>query len=248
MALSLTRKLAFMRTEQAIALALNRAALGNEVLVGLAGELLLLDGLLRSVDAAHRGEVLRGWAGSAPSSRDFRVGTSGIEVKTTSGATSTHHVQGLHQVEIGYADGGEAETELFLLSLGVRWTAPADGGTTIPYLVERIANLLTADDRDTFHRLLSQYGGDVGSAYRHDRDRLLQTYARPFTTRFERLYDMTDQRIRLPKHGDLSTFTDLAVESLSFRIELLPMVNGDVNPTNDWGPILQRLTAIMQQT
>ncbi|GAA2147014.1 hypothetical protein GCM10009844_23790 [Nocardioides koreensis] len=234
-------QIAFARTEQSIALALTRAALGSEILVGLAGELTLLDGLLSNVEPPQRWQVLDGWAGSMPSSRDFQLGATGVEVKTTNGSSSTHHIQGLHQVEVGYADGGEVETSLFLLSLGIRWTDPGEGGDTIPVLVERIAQNLEVDDRELFHQRLLQYGGDTGSGYRHDRDKFVASYARPFTIRFERLYDMTDPRIRLPKRGDLSTFTDLDVDSLSFRVALPQQVRGDINPTTGWSTVLDRL-------
>jgi hypothetical protein len=233
---------AFSRTEPAIALALARAALGSEVLVGLAGELLLIDGLTTvATGGDQRRAIMSGWAGSVPSSRDFRLGTTGVEVKTTSGTTSKHHVQGLHQVEVGHADGGEVETGLHLLSIGLRWTDPAEGGSTIPSLVEAISGRLDADDKAMFHQRLMQYGGDAGSGYRHDRDKFVTTYSRPFTTRFERLYDMGDPRIRLPRRGDLETFSDLDIDSLSFRIDLPGCVRGDLNPVAGWQAILARL-------
>lgn len=237
---------AFAKTEPALALALARAALGSQVLVGLAGELLVLDGLTSRGGRLARSATMRGWAGSVPSARDFRLGTTGVEVKTTSGTSSKHHVQGLHQVELGHADGGEPETALWLLSLGVRWTDPDQGGTTIPALVESISSRLEADDRETFKDQLLQYGGDVGSGYRHDRDRFVATYARPFTTRFERLYDMGDVRIRLPHRGDLETFCDLDIDSLSFRIDLPSRVQGDINPVSGWQPILARLGGALE--
>lgn len=232
---------AFARSEQSIALAITRASLGSEVLVGLAGELLLLDGLLDVAEPSERHQVLEGWAGSVPSSRDFRLGSIGVEVKTTSGSASTHHIQGLHQVEVGYADGGHPETNLFLLSLGIRWIGPSEDGATIPFLVEQILHRLEADDREVFQQRLLQYGGDAGSGYRHDRDKFVANFQRPFATRFERLYDMTDPRIRLPKRGDMSTFTDLDVDSLSFRVALPQQVQGDVNPLTGWRAIVGRL-------
>lgn len=234
---------AFARTEPAIALALSRAALGSEVLVGLAGELLFMEGLTRvAASDEERRAVISGWAGSVPSSRDFRLGTVGVEVKTTSGTASKHHVQGLHQVEVGHADGGEVETALFLLSLGIRWTDPEEGGSTIPSLVEKISSRMDADDRDSFYLRLAQYGGDAGTGYRHERDRFTATYSRPFTTRFERLYDMGDPSIRLPRRGDLETYSDLDIDSLSFRVDLPARVKGDINPISGWRALLSRLS------
>lgn len=238
---------AFARTEPSIALALSRAALGTEVIVGLAGELLVLEGLTRDFDAAQCGVITDGWLGSMPSSRDFRLGTTGVEVKTTSGTTSKHHVQGLHQVEVGHADGGEIETGLWLLSLGIRWTARDEGGITVPSLVETVSGRLSADARATFHQRLLQYGGDAGSGYRHDRDRFVATYSRPFLARFERLYDMGDPLVRLPRRGDLETYTELDLDSLSFRVDLPNRVRGDINPVSGWQRILLRMRGALQK-
>lgn len=238
------RPRAFGRSEPAIALALARAALGSEVLVGLAGELLVIEGLTRVARGGdQRSAVMSGWAGSVPSSRDFRLGTTGVEVKTTSGTASKHHVQGLHQIEVGHADGGDVETELLLLSLGLRWIESEEGGNTIPSLVEAIAGRLEADEKEVFHQRLGQYGGDAGSGYRHDRDKFAATYTRPFTTRFERLYDMGDPSIRLPRRGDLETFSDLDLDSVSFRVDLPSRIRGDINPVSGWPAVLNRLRA-----
>ncbi|MBC9734361.1 PD-(D/E)XK motif protein [Nocardioides marmotae] len=232
---------AFSATEPAIALALERVAVGTEVLVGLAGELSLLDGLTSRVGPAGCKALVRGWMGSAPSARDFRIGTVGVEVKTTSGTVSKHHVQGLHQVERGHADGGAPETALWLLSLGIRWVEPGEGGTTVPDLVESISRRLDADDRDMFLAMLRQYGGDAGRGYKHERDKFVASYSRPFTMRFERMYDMADPMISLPRRGDLETYSDLDIDSLSFRIDLPMRVHGDINPVTGWSSILGRL-------
>jgi hypothetical protein len=232
---------AFSRTEQTIVLALTRAALASQELVGLIGELLLLDRLTESMDALHRHQVLEGWAGSAPSSRDFRIGPCGVEVKATTGSTSTHHIGGLRQIEPGYADDGEPETGLFLLSVGLRWIEADDGGLTLPSLVDAISARLTVDDRGVFQRRLLQYGGDAGIGYDHSRDRSMLMYSRPFTTRFERLYDMTDPLIRLPRRMDLETYSDLEIDSLSFRVGLPAQVRGDINPLSGWPAIVECL-------
>lgn len=237
----------FERSEPAIAIALDRAALGNEVLVGLVGELLLMEALTRHVpDEAD--VVVAAWAGSVPSARDFRLGSTGVEVKATTGTASKHHVQGLHQIEPGYADGGAPETSLRILSLGIRWVEAGDGGTTIPDLVDRVLARLSPDETDLFLMRLGQYGGDAGSGYQHSRDRFRTTYSRPFTTRFERLYDMGDPTIRLPRRGDLETFGELDIDSLSFRVDLPAQVRGDLNPVTGWAGILRALAQTMHDS
>lgn len=236
---------AFASSEPAIALALSRAALGNEVLVGLAGELFLIEGLTGAVPAGSADRVVAAWSGSVPSSRDFRFGTTGIEVKTTTGTGSKHHVQGLHQIEVGHADEGAPETGLFILSLGIKWSGADESGTSIPTMVDRIVARLAPDVAQSFLKRLAQYGGDAGSGYDHERDRYVATYARPFRTRFERLYDMGDPSIRLPRSGDLETFEHLDKGSLSFRIDLPRQVRGDVNPVSQWTEILGELQTAM---
>lgn len=239
---------AFAKSERAIALALSKVALGNQVLVGLAGELLLIDGLTSQTGVQAAGEVISSWSGSVPSSRDFHLGVTGVEVKTTTGTSSKHHVGGLHQVEVGHSDGGAPETGLLILSLGIKWMAPGDGGATIPSLVDRILARLGPDAADTFLSRLTQYGGDVGTGYRHDTDRFVATYSRPFSTRFERLYDLGDPLVRLPRRADLEMFGELDIDSLSFRIDLPAQVRGDINPLSGWTEILGRLEHAMTES
>ena len=94
--------------------------------------------VLASASDADRATVLGSWAGSAPSARDFQLGSVGVEVKTTQGASSVHHIEGVHQVELGHSNQGVAETALFLLSLGIGWVASEDEGHSLPELVDSI--------------------------------------------------------------------------------------------------------------
>lgn len=222
---------AFRRSEPVIALALRRATLGNQVLVGLAGELFVL---ARLVDAwpERAAQVVAGWFGSRPSSRDLQLGPIGIEIKTTTQSESVHHIQGIHQVERGVSVDDEPETHLFLLSVGIEWLpAGSTTGFRIPELVEKIAaSLADSAQRDEFLDRVHQYGGDTGIGYDHRTQQRSQRYRRPFHTRFERLYDLDDDRIRLLLSPDVAIATNVDVDSISYRIRLPAQVRGDINP------------------
>jgi len=60
----------------------------NRVLMGVAGELVVLNALARSASSANVLGVVESWCGSVPSSRDFQLGSVGLEVKTTAGSVS----------------------------------------------------------------------------------------------------------------------------------------------------------------
>ncbi|GAB4083455.1 hypothetical protein GCM10028784_00850 [Myceligenerans cantabricum] len=226
------RQPAFTRTEPVIVALFAQQQLGNEVLTGLVGELILLDELTRQ--AAAPDEVVACWFGSVPSSRDVQLGEVGIEVKATTGATASHLIQGFHQIELGHPVTGVPETALYLLSIGVRWLPfPAKGGTSLPALVDAIAGRLNASVREQFIARLRQYGGDVGIGYDHTNDRERPRYARRLMGVFERLYDMRDERIRVLHSSDVGGLPHIEPESVTFRIALPAQVNGDLNPTVD---------------
>ena len=197
---------AFIQTEPVIAMALKRARTGSEVVLGLAGELVAIEALTRGGEGAPAARVVRSWAGADRSARDIQLGHVGIEVKTTTGVTSTHHVQGFHQVEFGHGVGGVAETHLFLFSLGVRWLQPEPGvGETIPELVETILARLPQPDGAWFLECLKRYGNDEATGYDHSAQNGSSAFARPFTLTFERLYDLRDPQVRIIRRSDVET-------------------------------------------
>lgn len=223
---------AFARTEQVIAVLLFQQQLGNEILTGLAGELVLLDELTRQ--AADPDGVAASWFGSTPSSRDVQLGEVGIEVKATTRASSAHSIQGFHQVEVGHPVTDVPETALYLLSVGIRWLPPeATGGTSIPRLVDQVADRLSGEERRRFLARVRQYGGDAGVGYDHANDRGEPRYARRLMVTFERLYDMSDERIRVLRSSDVDGVPHVERDSITFRIALPPQVDGDLNPTTD---------------
>lgn len=244
--ISVDPRSAFRRTEAAIALALRRAALSDQALLGLAGELHVLARLVQSLPA-RAAEVVEGWYGSGPSARDLRLGAVGVEIKTTSGPVSTHHVQGLHQVQVGFGTTGAVETHLYMLSLGLEWLpADATGGRTVPELVDVV--LASAPDsaaRDAFLARVKQYGGDAGIGYDHHADLGATRYVQRFQSRFERLYDLADERLHLLRSGDVAHALHVQQDSITFRVELPAEVRGDVNPVVGMPAIVEHLAELM---
>lgn len=237
---------AFRRTEPALALALRRASLGNEVLLGLAGELVVLQALLRAADPGSAMSILDSWAGSVPSSRDFQLGPVGVEVKTTTGPTSYHHINGVHQIELGFPVDGVQETSVFLLSIGLRWLdGDTHGGTSVPQLVDGIMARLPDDQaRDNVLAKVRQYGGDGTLGYDHIEQHHLPRFKRPFEVRFERLYDMTDDAIRVLRSSNLEGLDHVRQDSVTFQVTLPRQVRGDRNPTTGLSRIVEKVLGL----
>jgi hypothetical protein len=201
-------------------------------LVGLIGELLLLDALLRAAPSGSAHDLFCAWFGFKPSSRDFQLGTVGIEVKTTTGPASSHIIHGVHQVELGQSVHGEQETSLFLVSLGLRWLDdPMTGGSSLPDLVDAIlGRLADDDDRKALLAAVRSYGGDSVLGYNHEDDRNRRRFRRRFELKFERSYDMVDDSIKVLRSAQLDGLTHLEASSLTYRVNLPNQVRGDLNP------------------
>lgn len=91
---------AFFVTEPLIELAINRLEVSENAILGLVGELLLLDALCRRADDRQVGPIVQAWDGWRRSARDFTWEGTGVEIKTTTRATSSHAIHGIHQPEI----------------------------------------------------------------------------------------------------------------------------------------------------
>ena len=240
-------QVAFSRVEPILALALRRAALSDQALLGLIGEVVVLETLLRSVSVRAVPAVLDAWKGSAPSSRDFQIADVGIEVKTTTSTESVHKISSIHQVQLGTSVGGVAESALFLLSLGVRWLGEeAEGGLTLPALVDAVVLRLQEagvgpQATGEFLERVRQYGGDAGLGYDHQRDRGTRRFQQQLELRFERLYDMTDEKIRLLDDAALDGLDHVDPDSVRFTARLPRRVRGDVNPVQGLRAIVDEL-------
>lgn len=235
---------AFGRTEPVIALALRRAAMGHEALLGLAGELVFLSALTRAASPLAASALVEGWKGSRPSTRDFQLGPVGVEVKTTTGPASEHYIHGVRQVELGVPVDGVPETSLFLMSLGIRWLDGSSAGFRIPELVDSVLSQLPdASAAERFLTEVRQYGGDVALGYDHEVHRTASRFRRPFEVRFERLYDMTDDAIQVLRSSDLDGLVHLEQNSVTFRVSLPVQVRGDINPVTGMAAIVGRVLA-----
>lgn len=235
---------AFSLAEPVIEMVMARADDEAAAITGLAGELLVLDWLTTGLSLNAADAVIEAWHGWRPSSRDLQLGRLGVEVKTTATSASVHHIQGWHQVEVGPAVDGTQETALFLLSIGVRWLgATGDAGTSIRHLSSRIAGRLTGLSSRQFLARVRAYGGIHSEV---DAEGLVNSEStrRRFVTTFERLYDMSDPRIRVLRRGDLTQYPSVVTDSVKFSINLPNSVRGDLNPVVGRRAILAELSAL----
>lgn len=223
-------------SEPIIETVLQRLHAHTESLIGLIGELLVILQLVRAAPQELHA-VLKAWYGSTRSSRDLQLGGVGIEVKTTRRHTSTHNVQGVHQVELGHAVGGVDERFLYLVSVGLE---PADSGVghTLPSLVDAVLDEIDshvdveADTlRSAFLSDVVAYGLAGGAHYEHTEMKDRSLYAQGWSVAFCRTYDMTDAGVLVLRSEDILHRTMVELDTLTFRIALPEQVSGDANPS-----------------
>jgi hypothetical protein len=224
-------------------MALERSRLQGEELVGLIGELLLMRALIETTPV-NPWKIIDSWHGFERSSRDFQIGTVGVEVKTTRGTTSTHRVQGVHQVEIGHAVGGSFESAFYLVSIGIEAVdqeEPQENTWTLPQMVENLlcciegSDLLEQESRSLREKLLEsirKYGSTHGFGYDHLEMKHQIIFGSRWRTAFVRGFDMTDLAIAVPRSDDLTPFSMIDPSSLEFTVVLPAQVRGDTNPIN----------------
>lgn len=233
---------AFEAVEALIEMALRKASLSEEALLGLIGELLTLEQLLTAVATTRpelRSAVLDLWRGYQRSSRDFVLGASAIEVKTTMRPTSEHYIHGLSQIQPSNDD----EHALYLLSVSL---SPADAGFSLPDLVDRLLVLLREEETSAgplqlrLLRDIAQYGGDAGLGYVHTLMSTWPVYQQEYLLTFApRLFDMLDPEVRVVRRADLvGTFVN--PERIEYQVRLPARVNS-VNPQDDWQGALASL-------
>ena len=212
-------EMAFAATEPIIELAIKRLQLSEAAMLGLAGELLLLDAVSRQAEDNQVAQVVQAWDGWRRSARDFSWDRIGVEVKTTTRATSTHTIQGLHQIEAADAnDGGTPEDRLFLVSIGLQQSDQSSNSFSIPTLVQRIV----------INRVAT-YGSESGFGYNHTTMSTDSPFTTAFTTAFVRGYDMADPAIEVLRRDDVTTHHHVEAQSVTFRINLPATVSVD-NP------------------
>ena len=226
---------AFTQTEPILELAIQRLSLSDGALLGLVGELLFLGSLCRIVGDAEVVFVLEAWKGWQQSLRDINVGAVGIEVKTTTRSTSTHQIQGTHQVELNDGSGGGPhEVSLYLVSIGLQETEPHGNSFTLPGLIDRIIERLgevgRPDVADFFLARVREYGSGTGYGYDHRTMRNDPTFKRSFATIFVRAYNMLDENIAVLRQDDVADHLHVDPSSVRYTIRLPDRVSGDLNP------------------
>jgi hypothetical protein len=226
---------AFARTEPIIELAIERLRLSSRAVLGLAGELLLLDALCRRARDEQISSIIGSWDGWKRSSRDFSWGSTGVEVKTTTRNTSSHLVEGTHQVErsIG-SEGGEGEDRLLLVSIGLQPAESGGNAFTIPQLVDRIIERMEeashgAANVEKFLNHVAEYGAGSGGGYEHNALNPDPSYSKPYLTGFFRAYDMSDTAVEVLRRDDIAVHHHVDVNSVRFRVEL-PTIVTPINP------------------
>ena len=226
---------AFARTEPIIELAIERLRLSGQAIVGLAGELLLLDALCRRARDEQISPIVGSWDGWKRSSRDFSWGSTGIEVKTTTRSTSSHLVEGTHQVERSDgSDGSGGEDRLLLVSIGLQPVESGGNAFTIPQLVDRIIERMEEASLgnaviEKFLSRVAEYGAGSGVGYEHNALTPDPSYLKPYLTAFFRAYNMSDSAIEVLRRDDVAVHHHVNVDSVRFRVEL-PTFVSPANP------------------
>jgi hypothetical protein len=212
---------AFAQTEPIIELAIERLRLSSQAILGLAGELLLLDALCRHAVDEQVTPIMEAWDGWKRSSRDFSWGSTGVEVKTTTRSVSSHLVEGIHQVERGDgSDGGAPEDRLYLVSIGLQPAKPGGNAFTIPQLVDRVIARMSGSIAERFLAHVTEYGGTPGGGYEHGSQAADSSYMTPFVTSFFRAYDMSDNFVEVLRRDDVAIRRHVNASSVKFRVEL----------------------------
>lgn len=225
---------AFAVTEPLIELAIKRLEISENAILGLVGELLLLDALCRRADDLNVGPLIQAWDGWRRSARDLTWEGTGVEIKTTTRTASSHAIHGVHQIEPAPAtDDAPGEARLLLVSIGLHQADPNVPALSIPSLVESIVERLTTAGAsslvDEFLARVAMYGSESGIGYDHATMVNEAPFTTPFTVAFVRGYDMTDPAVQVLRRDDVIAHQHVDAQSLTFRVELPATINLD-NP------------------
>ncbi|MBC7630557.1 PD-(D/E)XK motif protein [Aeromicrobium sp.] len=230
---------AFQRSEALINHSVEGLSMNAQALVGLKGELVLLQALLQSPSSHDVTQLIGTWHGWRRSTRDFALGPTGVEVKTTTEPTVTHKIQGIHQVEVSTPPGDEER--LLLVSVGIERTTPDNASAftlprTVDTILDRVRHLLPPAEADKvcteFLVHLQDYGSEYGISYDHTTMHEDPSFAQPFALQWVRAYDMGDPAVKVLRSSTVSTFVHVEPGSVSYSVQLPPQIAGDTNPVN----------------
>lgn len=221
---------AFAVTEPLIELAIKRLEISEIAILGLVGELLLLDALCCRADDLDVGPLVQAWDGWRRSARDLTWEGTGVEIKTTTRATSSHAIHGVRQVEPAPAtDDDPGEARLLLVSIGLCHADPNVSALSIPSLVEGIVERLTVTGAsglvNEFLTRVATYGSESGIGYEHATMANEAPFTAQFTVTFVRGYNMADPAVEVLRHDDVVAHQHVDAQSLTFRIELPATIN-----------------------
>jgi len=216
---------AFAVTEPLIELAIKRMEISENAILGLIGELILLDALCRRAADPQVGPIVQAWDGWRRSARDFTWQGTGVEIKTTTRTTSSHAIRGIHQIEpIPASDDATGETRLLLVSIGLCQAEDNASALSIPSLVNSILERLNATGAsglvDDFLTRVSVYGTESGIGYEHATMVNEAPFTNTFGVTFIRGYDMADPAVEVLRRDDLVTHQHVDAQSVTFRVEL----------------------------
>lgn len=243
----------FSKTEPLIEMMLRRTALSEEELLGLLGELRLLEVLLSvASNPTQKALALDAWRGHEHASRDFVFENISVEVKATRGDRSIHHINSPMQVDPRRADTGEPLEQLNLLSIGFKPMAKTDDdliGISLPNQVEavlkRLDGVSTKDSRSELQLLflakVSSYGSISDHGYIHDEMQTWSAYQSKWQHGFLRVYDMNDEAIQVLRRSDIKQRCHVVFDAVRFSIDLPERISGELNPQNDLFALAKRL-------
>jgi len=244
---------AFAASEAIIEMALRRAALPDEAIIGLIGELRLLAILISVAETpADRAAAMEAWRGYQREARDFVFAAVSVEVKATRSGRSVHHISNLDQVDPLRSPDGNPTEQLYLVSFGLEQAEPeedAAGSFTLPTVINEL--LLKLGDstkpglRNEIQEILiervRQYGNS-SLGYDHDSMSHWPAYSVPFRQRFGRAYDMNDDAVRVLRRAQLAPCSAVREESVRYEVELPDQITGDINPEADLFSFVRRVT------
>ena len=138
--------------------------LSSQELIGLFGELLILDSL---IDITKDEMVLFYWKGPFGSAQDFENNNKFIEIKTsTTKNFSTVHISSEHQLDF------DSKDSLYLCNVLIDEN---ESGMTLKYLVEKIRNQLNDENKKFFNQLLEALKIDLKTLKIYDQKFMLNT-------------------------------------------------------------------------
>ena len=122
-----------------------RTRISTEREIGLFGELLFVEALLKSVGDSFD---IACWTGPMSEEHDFKFANRDLEVKTTTSEIRSHRITSLNQLK------PSPNKELYLLSIQI--TRDGSNASTLPELVDRVRALVEVNEHEKFAELLSK--------------------------------------------------------------------------------------------